>query len=138
MAHYAFLDENDIVTQVIVGRDENDLVNGVTDWEAYYGERMGQVCKRTSYNTRGGVHYDLEAGEPTADQSKALRKNYAGIGFTYDEEQDAFIPPQPFDSWVLDEDTCLWEAPVAYPEDGGQYTWDEDAGDWIAVETPGA
>ena len=125
MAHYAFLDENNIVTQVIVGRDEDDLIEGVTDWEAYYGARTGQACKRTSYNTRAGEHSD--GGVP-------FRKNYAGIGMTYDADRDAFIPPKPFESWVLNEDTCLWVAPVPYPTDGEAYIWDEDAGDWIAAD----
>ena len=134
MAHYAFLDNDNIVSQVIVGKNENER-----DWESYYSAILGQRCKRTSYNTRGGVHYNPETGEPSADQSKALRYNYAGIGFTYDEERDAFIPPKPFESWVLDEDTCLWTAPLPYPEDGQTYTWDEDAGDWVAVpEVPEA
>jgi hypothetical protein len=109
MAHYAFLNENNMVTEVIVGNDET-----TGDWETYYGEFRGQQCVRTSYN--GNIRY-----------------NYAGIGFTYDEERDAFIPPKPFDSWVLDEDTCLWVAPVPYPTDGEAYTWDEDAGDWVIV-----
>jgi len=122
MAHYALLNENNIVTQVIVGRNENDLIDGVSDWETYYGEFHGQVCKRTSYNAN-------------------IRKNYAGIGFTYDEDRDAFIPPQPFPSWLLDEDTCQWEAPVPYPEDDTViYQWNEELGDWEAVvfesETP--
>lgn len=125
MAHYAFLDKNNVVTRVIVGRDEDDLVDGVTDWETYYGDNAGQVCKRTSYNTYGGVH--TQDGTP-------LRFNYAGIGYTYDEERDAFIPPKPFDSWVLNEATCLWEAPVAYPEDGEDYTWDEESTSWTLVE----
>ena len=132
MSHFAKLDENNIVTFVTVGRQEDDGL------EAELTARTGDVYKQTSYNTRGGVHYDPETGEPSEDQSKALRFNYAGIGFTYDEERDAFIPPKPFESWVLDEDTCLWVAPVPYPEDGGVYTWDEDAGDWVAVETPEA
>jgi hypothetical protein len=122
MAHYALLNENNIVTQVIVGRNENDLIDGVSDWETYYGEFHGQVCKRTSYNAN-------------------IRKNYAGIGFTYDEDRDAFIPPQPFPSWLLDEDTCQWQAPVPYPEDDTViYQWNEELGDWEAVvfesETP--
>ena len=136
MAHYAFIDENNthgqnIVVSVITGRDEFDTHAGVTDWEAYYGNVRGLTCKRTSYNTAGGEH--AGGGVP-------FRKNYAGIGFTYDEERDAFIPPKPFESWVLDEDTCLWEAPVPMPEetdaDGEPvpYTWDEDAGDWVVVE----
>lgn len=99
MAHYAFLNENNIVTEVIVGKDEGE--EGV-DWEAHYGSFRGQVCKRTSYNTRGGAH--AFGGNP-------FRKNYAGIGFTYDSQRDAFIPPRPFESWVLDDDTCTWKPP---------------------------
>ena len=131
MAHYAQLDSENVVVNVFVGRD--DVVEGIDDWETYYAPE-GYTVKQTSYNTRGGVHYDPETGEPSEDQTKALRKNYAGIGFTYDEARDAFIPPKPFDSWVLDEDTCLWVAPVPMPEDGEAYTWDEDAGDWIAAD----
>ncbi len=127
MSHFAKL-ENNVVVFVTVGRQEDDGL------EAELSARTGDVYKQTSYNTRGGVHYDPETGEPSEDQTKALRKNYAGIGFTYDEARDAFIPPKPFDSWVLNEDTCLWDAPVAYPEDGGVYTWDEDARDWIAAD----
>ena len=130
MAHYAFIDVDNTVTEVIVGRDENETVDGVSDWEAHYGDFRGQTCVRTSYNTRGGVHYT--DGEPSEDQSQAFRFNYAGIGFTYDEARDAFIPPQPYASWVLDEDTCLWVAPIAYPAEG-VHTWDEEAGDWVEV-----
>jgi len=130
MAHYAFIDVDNTVTEVIVGRDENETVDGVSDWEAHYGDFRGQTCVRTSYNTRGGVHYT--DGEPSEDQSQAFRFNYAGIGFTYDENRDAFIPPQPFPSWVLDEDTCLWVAPIAYPAEG-DHVWDEQAGDWVEV-----
>ena len=122
MAHYAFLDGNNIVTEVIVGKDEGE--QGI-DWEQWYGNFRGQACKRTSYNTKAGVH--SEGGTP-------FRKNYAGIGYTFDEARDAFIPPKPFASWVLNEDTCLWDAPVAYPTDGGFYNWDEEAGNWVAVE----
>ena len=131
MAHYAFLDENNIVTEVIVGNDET-----TGDWEAYYGEFRGQKCVRTSYNTYGGIYYT--DGEPSEDQSKALRFNYAGIGFTYDADRDAFIPPQPFPSWVLDEDTCLWVAPVDLPADADTvaYIWDEEAGNWVEVVDP--
>ena len=121
MAHYAFLDENNIVTEVIVGKDEGE--DGV-DWEQHYGAFRGQTCKRTSYNTIGGVHSG--GGTP-------YRKNYAGIGYTYDADRDAFIPPQPFASWQLNEDTCLWDAPVPYPDDGEMYTWDEDTTSWLPV-----
>jgi len=108
MAHYAFLDENNIVTEVIVGKDETDLTH---DWELFYGEIRQQVCKRTSYNGR-------------------IRKNYAGIGYTYDEQRDAFIPPKPFESWVLN-DACWWEAPIPMPTDGKVYGWDEDSQSWV-------
>ena len=109
-----------------MGRDED---NGK---EAELTARTGDVYKQTSYNTRGGVHYQAD-NTPSADQSKAFRKNYAGLGYTYDAGRDAFIPPKPYASWVLNETTCLWEAPVAYPDDGGRYTWDEDAGAWVEV-----
>jgi len=123
MAHYAFINSNNIVTQVIVGRDEDDLAEGVTSWEEYYGERMGERCLRTSYNTVGNQH--TEGGTP-------FRGNYAGIGFKYDEDLDAFIPPKPYASWTL-SDSYLWEAPVAYPEDGEQYVWNENQKNWEAV-----
>lgn len=122
MAHYAFLDENNIVTNVIVGKDEGE--DGV-DWEVVYG------AKRTSYNTRGGIYYDNETNEPHTDQSKAFRKNYAGIGYSYDPVRDAFIPPKLYDSWVLDENTCFWEPPIPRPDDGKNYYWDEEIGNWI-------
>jgi hypothetical protein len=128
MAHYAFLDENNVVTEVIVGKDEGNF-----DWEAQYGSFRGQACKRTSYNTRGGVYYDPITNEPSDDQSKAFRKNYAGIGFTYDWSLDAFIPPKPYPSWVLDENTCFWSAPVPYPTDGKKYQWDEATTSWIEM-----
>jgi len=129
MAHYVFLDENNIVTEVIVGKDEGNF-----DWEQQYGSFRGQACKRTRFNTRGGVHYQTDNNTPSADQSKAFRKNFAGIGYTYNRERDAFIPQKPFASWMLNEDTCLWDAPVPYPDDGGMYQWDESTTSWIAVE----
>jgi hypothetical protein len=119
MAHYAFLDENNMVTYVIVGKDEGD---GDYDWEEFYGNEVGQRCKRTSYNTRRGEH--VSGGTP-------YRKNYAGYGYTYDEERDAFIPPKPYPSWALDESTCWWEAPVAQPTDGKFYIWDENLLNWV-------
>ena len=122
MAHYAFLDNNYIVTEVIVGKDEGE--DGV-DWEQHYGNFRGQTCKRTSYNTHGGVHH--AGGTP-------FRKNYAGIGFTYDAQRDAFIPIKPYPSWVLNEGTCQWESPVPMPDDGEAYSWDEDAGAWVRIE----
>jgi hypothetical protein len=122
MAHYAFIDSNNIVTQVIVGKNEGD--QGV-DWEQWYGYTAGQICKRTSYNTQGGKHL--------LDKIP-FRKNYAGIGYTYDSVRDAFIPPQPFQSWVLNEETCLWDAPVSMPTDGQLYNWDEATTSWVVNE----
>jgi len=137
MAHYTFLDENNIVTEVITGVDEENLIHG-EDPETWYGGVRGQSCKRTSYNTRAGLHY--ANNEP--DGGVAFRKNYAGIGFFYDSDRDAFIPPKPYDSWVLDEPTCTWEAPVPYPSDGispdgliGLYEWDEETVSWKLKST---
>ena len=119
MAHYAFLNMQNIVTEVIVGKDETD---GPTNWEIHYGNIREQVCKRTSYNTRGGIH--INDGTP-------FRKNYAGIGYVYDHARDAFIPPKPYASWTLDANSCLWVAPVEYPTDGKEYAWDEESQTWI-------
>ena len=123
MAHYAFINSQNTVTQVIVGRDEDDLAEGVTSWEDYYGERMGERCLRTSYNTVAGQH--TAGGTP-------FRGNYAGIGYKYLEDEDVFVAPQPFPSWTLDEN-YLWQAPVAYPEDGEQYVWNENRKEWELV-----
>lgn len=114
MAHYAFLDENNLVIEVISGMDEDDLVDGVSSWEEWYGNFRGERCVRTSYNGN-------------------IRKNYAGIGFLYDEERDAFIPPKPFGSWILNEETCIWESPVQYPQDGNLYSWNEESLNWEEV-----
>jgi hypothetical protein len=114
MAHYAFLDENNIVTEVIVGIEETQLIEGL-DTETWYGNFRGQVCKRTSYNGN-------------------IRKNYAGIGFTYDYERDAFISPNPYPSWILDEATCRWYAPIPYPTDGFTYTWNESQVSWELMD----
>ena len=121
MAHYAFLNMQNIVTEVIVGKDETD---GPINWEIHYGNIREQVCKRTSYNTSGGVH--SEGGVP-------FRKNYAGIGYSYDEVRDAFIPPKPFDSWTLNEDTCLWQSPIPQPNDDNTYDWNEETQQWDLV-----
>jgi hypothetical protein len=112
MAHYAFLDENNIVTQVIVGRNEDEVVDGISDWEAHYAEVMGQRCVRTSYNHN-------------------IRKQYAGIGYTYNETDDVFISPQPFPSWSLDENHD-WQPPVARPAEG-MYAWNEESMQWEEV-----
>lgn len=124
MAHFAKVVDG-IVTNVIVAEPEF--------FETFIDSSPGEWIQ-TSYNTRGGIHYQPDSDQPSADQSKALRKNYAGIGYTYDKTRDAFIPPQPFPSWTLNEDTCLWESPVPYPMDGGYYGWDEETKNWIKVE----
>jgi hypothetical protein len=122
MAHYAFLDENNIVTSVIVGKDEG--TDGI-DWEQKYGEIKSQTCKRTSYNTSANQH--TNDGTP-------FRGNFAGVGYTYDVENDVFYRPQPFDSWTLNTNTWQWEAPVAYPTDGQDYNWNEETQSWDLVE----
>ena len=130
MSHYARLDKNNVVVFVITAKSDNK--------ENEFTADTGNIWKQTSYNTIGGVHYttDEEGNRiPSEDQTKAFRKNYAGIGFTYDENLDAFIPPKPFDSWVLNEDTCLWEAPIPYPEnsEGIYYEWNESNQSWDEV-----
>lgn len=123
MAHYAILDENGIVVDVIVGIDES----GLRDWESIYSIQYDAPVKRTSYNTFGGVH--KEGGTP-------YRKNYAMVGHTYDPDRDAFIPPKPYESWVLNEDTCLWEAPSPKPNDGEgfSYMWNDDTESWEKMD----
>lgn len=111
MDYYAFLDENNVVTEVIGGKDQG---SDSTDWEQWYGEFRGQVCKRS--------------------RTDGFRKNYAGIGFTYDAQRDAFIPPQPFLSWTLNETTCLWGAPTPIPTDGKFYVWDEPTTSWVVID----
>lgn len=123
MGHFAKVN-NSVVEQVIVAEPEF--------FDTFVDSSPGQWIQ-TSYNTRGGVHYDPATGEPSADQSKALRKNYAGIGYSYDATRDAFIPPKPYPSWILDEQTCLWIAPAPYPTDGGHYVWNESTQTWDAV-----
>jgi hypothetical protein len=118
MAHFAKLDSNNVVVFVTVGRDED---NGKED---ELTARTGDVYKQTSYNTRGGVHI---LGETP------FRKNYAGLGYIYDATRDAFIPPQPYQSWLLNENTCLWDSPIAMPDDGYLYSWVEATKDWVLV-----
>lgn len=119
MAHFAQLDENNTVTQVIVVHNNDCMLDGVENETVgimFCKSLFGQdtVWKQTSYNGNA-------------------RKNYAGIGFTYDSARDAFIPPKPFASWNLNEDSCLWEAPVAYPTDGKVYSWDESTTNWVEI-----
>jgi hypothetical protein len=121
MAHYAKINENNIVEKVIVA--EEDFIK----------KQEGKWIQ-TSYNTRNGVHYEPNSNIPRADQSKALRKNYAGIGYTYDETKDAFIPPKPFNSWILNENTCNWNPPIAMPIDENAYFWNEETLSWNIVE----
>ena len=119
MSHFAKIDNNNVVTEVIVAEQDyidSGVVGNPDNWV------------QTSYNTRGGVHYAPNSNEP--DGGVALRKNYAGIGDTYDESKDAFIAPKPHPSWILNEDTCLWETPIPYPDDGKRYKWNEDDQSW--------
>lgn len=132
MAYFAELDSNNIVTRVLTSHESSNY-NPEVELKKKYKSNF----KKTSYNTIGGIHYDNDRN-PSADQSKAFRKNYAGIGFSYDPDRDAFIPPQPFPSWTLDEQTCFWNAPVAMPSDGKMYSWDEDAQNWVEVVAPAA
>jgi len=113
MSHYALIDNSNVVTQVIVGIDDGQ--------EEHFADYFSLTCKRTSYNTHGGVH---SAGRTP------FRKNYAGIGYSYDEARDAFIPPKPYASWLLSETTCLWDPPTPMPTDGKNYHWDEDTESW--------
>ena len=120
MSHWAEINENNIVTSVLVGN--NDDINGDEGYK-WLIDNLGGVWKKTSYNTKAGQH--KEGGTP-------FRKNYAGVGFTYDESRDAFIPPKPFDSWILDEETCQWNSPVRLPDEENLYFWDEAELKWVA------
>ena len=128
MAYYAFLDNNNIVTEVITGVNETELIDGKSP-EQWYGEFRNQTCKRTSYNTTGNTH--IENGTP-------FRGNFACIGYTYDTQFDVFITPQPFPSWKLNYQTFLWEAPITKPNDidGFWWKWSEYNKEWIKVTIP--
>lgn len=133
MAHYAQLDEHNVVLQVIVVSDADaGPLPGVAG-ENFCHDLVGGRWKQTSYNTRGGVHYSPETNEP--DGGLAFRKNYAGIGYTYDDVRDAFVPPQPYPSWVLNEETCWWESPVPYPTNEQSYIWNETSLNWDVVSS---
>ena len=125
MAHYAKV-VDEIVKDVIVAEPEF--------FDTYVDDSPGEWIQ-TSFNTIGGIHYDPITKEPSSDQSKALRKNFAGIGLTYSREMDAFIPPKPFASWILNETTCLWEAPVPYPDADSdeRYEWNEENQTWDEI-----
>tara|TARA_R100000773_G_C4214460_1_gene113402 strand:- start:1105 stop:1479 length:375 start_codon:yes stop_codon:yes gene_type:complete len=122
MGHFAKVDDNNIVTNVIVAKKE--FIDRVYPNEKWI---------KTSYNTKGGVHYQPNSHTPSEDQSKALRKNYAGIGCVYDPKRDAFYQAQPFPSWTLNEDTCQWEPPVAHPDDEKMYQWNEETQTWDKI-----
>jgi hypothetical protein len=124
MGHYAKI-VNGVVTKVIVA--DADFFNAFVD------DSPGEWIK-TSYNTRSGVHYQPNTNTPSEDQSRALRKNYAGVGYSYSPVLDAFIPPQPYPSWNLNEDTCSWESPIPYPTDGKEYYWNEEIQNWQEIE----
>lgn len=128
MAYYAQLNEQNIVVEIITGRDEPSTLGGIPGtelyWENWYTKETGIVHKKTSFNTKGGIH--LEGKQP-------FRKNFAGIGFFYDSERDAFIPPKPFESWVLNETTCLWEPPLPPPDNISLYQWNEDTMNWVKL-----
>jgi len=126
MGHYAKI-VNGKVVKVI--RASYDFIQNYNDGEPELTKFPSSWIK-TSYNTRGGIHYQPDTNTPSEDQSKALRKNYAGVGYNYNENIDAFIPPKPFSSWLLNEETCLWEPPVGYPSDGNEYVWDEPTTTW--------
>jgi hypothetical protein len=125
MAHFARLKDG-FVDFVVVGRDEDENNEEQLAHDGY-------IYKRTSYNTRGGIHYQADNNTPSLDQNKAFRKNYAGIGYYYDSIRDAFIPPKPFPSWTLNEQTCLWQSPIPYINDGKMYTWNEEIGNWEEI-----
>ena len=127
MGHYALLNNGNYVNQVITGGGDSDDIM----FETLYGDFHNCIAKRTSYNTRGGIHYTN--GIISQDQSKSFRKNYAGIGYYYDSIRDAFIPPKPFTSWTLNEESCLWQSPVPYPNDGKRYTWNEEIINWQEI-----
>lgn len=123
MGHFAKVVDGK-VTQVIVA--EADF------FDTFVDSSPGQWIQ-TSYNTRGGVYYQPDSNTPSEDQTKALRKNYAGVGYSYDAIKDAFIPPQPYPSWILDENACVWNAPIPVPTENGPYFWDENTQNWIAT-----
>ena len=127
MAHFAKLNNENYVVFVTVARDEDEYR------EIEISQETGEKYKRTSYNTRGGIHYQADNNTPSLDQSKAFRKNYAGIGYYYDEVRDAFIPPKPYPSWTLDEFSCLWQSPIPYPNDDKMYQWNEETGNWEEI-----
>jgi hypothetical protein len=117
ISYYAFIDENNLVVDVITGRKYDEEFEGITNWEEYYGNIKNKRCLRTEIDG-------------------SIRKNYAGIGYIYNEELDAFIPPKVFNSYILNNETCRWSPPVEYPNDGKKYDWNEETISWIEIEEP--
>lgn len=126
MAHYAYINDENVVTSVIVGPDENSLADGISSWEDYFSSKGKGRALRTSYNTLGNAH--LSGGVP-------FRGNYAVAGGTYDENLDVFISPKPYKAWELNQETFLWEPPIPYPEDDGgvEHSWDDELDNWIPI-----
>ena len=139
MASFVKLNSENIVEQVISVHNNELLDNGIESEQKgiefckfLYGQDT--IWKQSSYNTRGGKHYLSEEPDVLSNtQEKAFRKNFAGIGYTYDETRNAFIGPKPYNSWILNEDTCFWESPIPYPTDGQLYTWNEEALSWNLI-----
>jgi hypothetical protein len=121
MAHFAEIKDGKVARVIVCDNIE---------WAI---KTLGGEWVQTSYNTRGGIHFEPNSNNPSKDQNKMLRKNYAGIGYTYDKERDVFIPPKPYNSWVLDEETCQYKAPIEMPKDDKLYSWNEDKLEWEEV-----
>lgn len=127
MSNFAKLDTDNVVVEVLV--IEQDVID-----TGLFGDPMS--FERSSYNTRGGIYYTPNTDTPDQNKSKSFRKNFAGIGYKFDRIRDAFIPPQDYPSWTLNEDSCLWEAPTPMPNDGKTYAWNESTLSWDEIEAP--
>jgi hypothetical protein len=138
MGYFAKIDENNFVIGVHSVANQVFTINNIEKEKIAADflnnlHNVNYVWKQTSYNTHGGIHYQADNNTPSQDQSKAFRKNYAGIGYYYDSIRDAFIPPKPFPSWTLNEQSCLWQSPIPYPNDGKIYQWNEEIGNWEEI-----
>ncbi len=138
MGYFAKIDENNFVIGVHSVANQVFTINNIEDEKIAADflnnlHNVNYVWKQTSYNTHGNIHYQADNNTPSQDQSKAFRKNYAGIGYYYDSIRDAFIPPKPFESWTLDEFSCLWNPPIPYPNDSKLYQWNEDILNWEEI-----
>ena len=138
MGYFAKIDENNFVSDIHCVANHVFTINNIEE-EKIASDFLNKlfdvkfIWKQTSYNTRGGIHYQSDNSTPSINQNKALRKNCAGIGYYYDSIRDAFIPPKLFPSWILNEESCLWDSPIPYPNDGKMYTWNEDILNWIEI-----